>query len=417
MSKRGFYQRSKIWWTDFTVDGQRFRQSLETTNWNEAQAKYKDLIAQAKEGKLGSSYGEFARLGFGEAADRYLQGRKLELSESSRKKEKQLLVKPRKFFGSKNLAKLTGENLLAFREWRTQDHVGPAIINMEMGTLRRILKRAKRWHIVGADIRPFREPRTIGRAMDKDEKLRLLRFAAQNPDWQNARLAATLALNTTMRGCEIKQLCWKDVDLMERTIVIRKSKTEAGERAIPLNAEAYSAMRELRGAALKLSGPEAEHFVFPSCEHGRIDPTKPQKSWRSAWRHLTKAIECPACGELQKPTETCCNRACKADIKEIKSPSAKLRFHDLRHHAITELAESKASDQTIMAIAGHVSARMLAHYSHVRLDAKRSALDALSRVSPEVSTQHSESSDSEARQKGHVTSGGTIAENQGEALG
>jgi integrase len=176
-------------------------------------------------------------------------------------------------------------------------------------------------------------------------------------------------------------------------------------------------MRELRGAALKLSGPEAEHFVFPSCEHGRIDPTKPQKSWRSAWRHLTKAIECPACGELQKPTETCCNRACKADIKEIKSPSAKLRFHDLRHHAITELAESKASDQTIMAIAGHVSARMLAHYSHVRLDAKRSALDALSRVSPEVSTQHSESSDSEARQKGHVTSGGTIAENQGEALG
>jgi hypothetical protein len=31
-----------------------------------------------------------------------------------------------------------------------------------------------------------------------------------------------------------------------------------------------------------------------------------------------------------------------------------------------------------MAIAGHVSPRMLAHYSHVRLDAKRQALDALS---------------------------------------
>jgi hypothetical protein len=35
------------------------------------------------------------------------------------------------------------------------------------------------------------------------------------------------------------------------------------------------------------------------------------------------------------------------------------------------------SDQTIMAIAGHVSQKMLAHYSHVRLEAKRTALDAL----------------------------------------
>ena len=31
-----------------------------------------------------------------------------------------------------------------------------------------------------------------------------------------------------------------------------------------------------------------------------------------------------------------------------------------------------------MAIAGHVSAKMFAHYSHVRLQAKRTALDSLS---------------------------------------
>ena len=58
------------------------------------------------------------------------------------------------------------------------------------------------------------------------------------------------------------------------------------------------------------------------------------------------------------------------------------RFHDLRHQAITELAESKASDQTIMSIAGHVSKKMLQHYSHVRLEAKRNALDMLA-MSPE----------------------------------
>ena len=35
----------------------------------------------------------------------------------------------------------------------------------------------------------------------------------------------------------------------------------------------------------------------------------------------------------------------------------------------TELAESSTSEQTIMSVAGHVSAKMLAHYSHVRLEA------------------------------------------------
>lgn len=82
-------------------------------------------------------------------------------------------------------------------------------------------------------------------------------------------------------------------------------------------------------------------------------------------------MECPTCGKPQRPAETCSNDACKADIRKIKSAFSGLRFHDLRHHAITELAESQASDQTIMAIAGHVSQEMLQHYSHVRLEAKR----------------------------------------------
>jgi Phage integrase family len=62
----------------------------------------------------------------------------------------------------------------------------------------------------------------------------------------------------------------------------------------------------------------------------------------------------------------------------VKSPLAGLRFHDLRHHAITELAESQANDSIIREIAGHVSPRMPAPYSHVRMETKRKVLDALS---------------------------------------
>ena len=66
-------------------------------------------------------------------------------------------------------------------------------------------------------------------------------------------------------------------------------------------------------------------------------------------------------------------------MEGLKNPLLGLRFHDLRHHAITEVAEAQASKQTIMSIAGHVSREMLEHYSHVRLDAKRRALDSLNR--------------------------------------
>ncbi|HLG58759.1 MAG TPA: tyrosine-type recombinase/integrase [Vicinamibacterales bacterium] len=54
-----------------------------------------------------------------------------------------------------------------------------------------------------------------------------------------------------------------------------------------------------------------------------------------------------------------------------------LRFHDLRHTVITELAEMGVADHVLESISGHLSRRMLEHYSHIRIDAKRQALDAL----------------------------------------
>jgi hypothetical protein len=49
----------------------------------------------------------------------------------------------------------------------------------------------------------------------------------------------------------------------------------------------------------------------------------------------------------------------------------------LAHTAITVLAERQSSEQTIMALAGHVSRQMLEHYSHIRMEAKRRAVAAL----------------------------------------
>ena len=94
------------------------------------------------------------------------------------------------------------------------------------------------------------------------------------------------------------------------------------------------------------------------CAKSGYDPAKPMKSWRSAWRKLTR-----------------------------RAGLGGLRFHDLRHHCITRLAEAGVAEQALMAIAGHVSREMLEHYSHIRMQAKRDAVSMLER--PAVSTETS----------------------------
>jgi integrase len=54
---------------------------------------------------------------------------------------------------------------------------------------------------------------------------------------------------------------------------------------------------------------------------------------------------------------------------------ARFLEHDNRHTLVTELSEAGAGDEVIMSIAGHVSRAMLSRYSHVRMEAKRRALD------------------------------------------
>jgi integrase len=374
------YKRGKTWHTDFAVNGERFRQSLETTDWREAQSKEKELIAQASAGKLAPAGKQFSKLNITEAIERYLEDRAAHVQPRSKRSESDHAKPLRDYFGSLPIARIDADSILAYVRQRKANGLSNTTVNMEIGILRRILKRAKRWHFVEDEVPRLPERRDIGRALQPEEKLRLLKVAQSRPEWETAYLASVLALNTTMRGCEVKQLRWRDIDFMDQSLVIRRSKTRAGERLIPLNANAYNAIMRLRERAQELFGNDLQPdwYVFPSAEgYSKPDPKKPMSGWRSAWRSLTRAVKCPTCGELQNPSTICCNAKCGADISSINSSTAGLRFHDLRHHAITELAESQASDRTIMSIAGHVSQQMLAHYSHVRIEAKRKALDAL----------------------------------------
>jgi integrase len=383
-------KRGSVWHTHFYVDGERFRKSLDTSDWREAQRKERELIAEAKKGKLMASRDEFSRLPFGEAANKFIADRIPRLAARSIQTEKERVKPIEAWIGSIPVWRLTVEQVRAYLRERKAAGRSNATLNRELDIIRGVLKRAKRWHHFAEEIRPLPVRENIGRALTYEEKVKLLKRAAARPEWQTAAWAARLALNTTMRGCEIKALRWCDVDMIGRALTVKRSKTEAGERVIPLNADAWEVILALYRRSQELGGFETGNFLFPAIKPDRkaqhqgegkkriekIDPTRPLKTWRTAWRRLTRAIQCPQCGLLQDPADSC--SGCKADTKDVKSPFHGFRFHDLRHQAITELAESKASDQTIMGIAGHVSKKMLQHYSHVRLEAKRCALDALS---------------------------------------
>ena len=138
-------KRGKTWHTHFFVDGQRYRQSLETADWREAQAKEKELIADAQAGKVHQTSTTMARQPFGQAADDYVTARKLELAPASQAKEKQLLVQLRAYFKQEPLKAITAKRIIEYRAWRAEQGVGPATLNAELGILRRVMKRARLW--------------------------------------------------------------------------------------------------------------------------------------------------------------------------------------------------------------------------------------------------------------------------------
>ena len=152
-----------------------------------------------------------------------------------------------------------------------------------------------------------------------------------------------------MRDAEMKTLTWGQINFEKRYLAVGHSKTEAGEgRTIPLNSVLHEALSAYSKWYTERFGEiRPEWFVFPFGKPRPNDPTRPVTTLKTAWQNLRE----------------------KAKVTG--------RWHDNRHTLVTELAESGASDQTIMDIAGHVSRQMLKHYSHIRMQAKRDALQVI----------------------------------------
>lgn len=242
---------------------------------------------------------------------------------------------------------------------RLRAGASPKTINLEIGTLRAILRRHRLWAVMQPDVSMLTVREQVGKALTNEEEQTLLdacgalRSRALLP-------IVTLALHTGMRRGEIQSLQWFQIDFMNRTVTVWATKTEAGTgRVIPLNHRAFAT---LQGWATNFTDRKSEHFVFPSEHYGiagndrklhakTMDPNQPIGEIKTAWDAAKK------------------------------SAGVKCRFHDLRHAACIRLLERGAPLPVVASIMGwsaSTTAKMAKRYGHIGSDVQRIALDALS---------------------------------------
>jgi integrase len=357
--KDGLHKRRGIWHYKLKIGGRWKEISTKKTNYRDAGKIRQEALQAQAEGRLPT---DFAKLTFEKAAEQWLAGRQQMVAPKTRRIDKERMVALKAAFGGLRTCDITSEMVRAFQLKRVAN-VSPRTVNLETKVLRMVLRMARLWARLADDFKSLPEAkRGPGRALSPEQEQDLFKAASSQPGWTVAYYAALLAANTTARGCEVKGLRLGDVDLLNKTLCIRRAstKTDAGARIVPLNGNAMLACTRLLERARQLGSVEPEHYLLPAAlfRHTKegdeltgsagFDPTRPMQSWRTAWRNLTVEAGLPG-----------------------------LRFHDLRHHSITRLAEAGVPDQTLMAIAGHVSREMLEHYSHIRMAAKREAVAAL----------------------------------------
>ncbi len=281
-------------------------------------------------------------------------------SEKVKSNEKSLLRQLVRRLGNRKLKSITIDDIKGYQAERHQE-VGERAVNLELRILIGTMREANLWGPIAAHYKPLKERESdIGQGLDLRQLHRLETTAATNPAWEVAYCAEVLAANSGMRGGEIKKLRLADVNLEARRLRIRHAKTAAGDRLIELNQAATEAVTKLYLRAKLLGANSPNHYLLP-CDLSRhtkgtdplkggvgFDVTRHQQSWRSAWRSLRRA----------------------AGLEGI-------RFHDLRHTFISLMGERGVPLAVLQGMVGHLSAKMIRHYTHISTQAARQAVELL----------------------------------------
>jgi integrase len=352
------YKRGEVWWYEFVFHGQRIRESTDSESKTLAVRAERQRRREMEESANGVRSTRRPVL-FPTAAREWMEANLARWSKSNIDIQKFNLKHLSAEFGSMLLADITPQHVGKYQGIRQKEGASNRTINMEVSTLRMMMKAGRVWGAISQDVKMLPERRDIGRALTPDEETRLFE-ACRKSSQPSLHTAVLIYCNTGLRNAELRRARWQQVDFLKAEFQVGEAKTDASEgRIVPLNHAALGAFEEW-----KHRWPDAKpgDYIFPTeklmfkgegaTEKGimtayDVNTGKPLGAWKRAWRTAKKqaGVEC--------------------------------RIHDLRHHFISALAQTQTPDATIQAISGHLSRKMLEHYSHVRLDAKRRAVEAL----------------------------------------
>jgi integrase len=345
------FKNGKFYHYEFILDGRRRRGSTGTTNKQQAIQE-----ERRQRERLEKSYGQIIeeeareqqRKTIQQAAEHFLKDYRAK--HQSATFAEYALGHVSRLLGGSLVVEITPNVVKRYQADRLNEKAGPKTINDEVQLLLRLC--GEQGVLIRATLRRDKAlklplPPSPGRPYSTEEKARMLE-EAQKLRTPQMRAALALDLNTGLRDKELREIRWEQIDLIyKKALTVGKSKTEAGTgRVIPLNEAAIAALEAHAAWYSRRFGEcRPEWFVFAFGKPLPTDPSRPITSFKTAWTKVRQ----------------------KAGVKG--------RWHDNRHTLVTELAESGAGDEVIMSIAGHVSRAMLSRYTHVRMEAKRRALD------------------------------------------
>jgi integrase len=228
------------------------------------------------------------------------------------------------------LDKVTGEVVAQYRDTRLKE-VSANTVRLELAFLSVVFEQCrKEWALAVSN--PVRQIR-----MPKPGKPRQRRLEAGEEDALLAACKASrayylhsfvvLAIETGMRSGEMLAMRWEHVNLTNRTVFLPDTKN-GSPRTVPLSPRALNAIHALPRALngrLLTSGYHSIHNAF------QLAVTKAQKTHPDSDTFLKG-----------------------------------LRFHDLRHEAVTRLFEKGLNPIEVGMVSGHKTLSMLQRYTHLR---------------------------------------------------
>jgi integrase len=279
------------------------------------------------------------------ALDRYLSEVSASKRESTAYAESHKAKALKKKFGAYSLAAITPDLVAEYRDERLEAGKSASTVRLELSLLSHLFTIAiKEWRVglfynPVANIRKPAPAKGRDRRLSADEEKALFKACDKH---SNPMLGwiARIALYTGMRAGEIKSLTRRQVNLEKRTVYLSETKN-GSPRTVPLTKKADNIFRMALSNPVR---PFDTDLIFYG-EPGRDKVRRPYE-FRPAWHRTLK----------------------DAGIKG-------LRFHDLRHEAVSRLVEAGLGDQEVAAISGHKSMQMLKRYTHLRAEDLVARLD------------------------------------------